>query len=276
MEGGGWKANKDFRANTGDIFEKELSAERERLGIDNKYSYDYPTINDSETAELKKIIIRELFHNSALDNVRDELSAKLAESSLSQSEKEDMIFAFFEENKDVTFALKGADYVFSGKDMFWNGRSTRFDHYDRNCLYINCFPSNYIDSDGWINRNNRFSVSFEEITAGFISASCELLKMPLEEIQENSVEESNDENVIEVSAKLAESENETEETDAFSDINTEEIRQRLEEVGIVNGEVVDEEKLNNSPFIRMVEASVQAASFAENNQFLGTDNGGQH
>ena len=53
-----------------------------------------------------------------------------------------------------------------------------------------------------------------------------------------------------------------EEYDRFEDIDPVVIRERLAERGIVNGEVVDEEKHNNSPFIQQVMADVDRI-FAE-------------
>jgi hypothetical protein len=47
------------------------------------------------------------------------------------------------------------------------------------------------------------------------------------------------------------------EQDNLDNIDTDYIRERLAESGIVNGEVVDEEKLNNNPFIRQVTADVE-------------------
>lgn len=47
--------------------------------------------------------------------------------------------------------------------------------------------------------------------------------------------------------------------DTFDDINPAEIRENLARRGIVNGEVVDPEALNNDPFIRQVKADVEAA-----------------
>ena len=47
--------------------------------------------------------------------------------------------------------------------------------------------------------------------------------------------------------------------DSFDDIDPEQIRQNLEERGIVNGKVVDPKALNRDPFIRQVMADVEAA-----------------
>ena len=47
--------------------------------------------------------------------------------------------------------------------------------------------------------------------------------------------------------------------DSFDDIDSEQIRQNLEERGIVNGKVVDPKALNRDPFIRQVMADVEAA-----------------
>ena len=52
----------------------------------------------------------------------------------------------------------------------------------------------------------------------------------------------------------------TEETDDFLDVNVAEVRKKLEEVGIVNGQVVDEEALDNSPFIKQVVEDVKSIS----------------
>lgn len=45
--------------------------------------------------------------------------------------------------------------------------------------------------------------------------------------------------------------------DDFDDINVEYIKKRLEEVGIVNGQLVDEDKLYNSPFIKQIMCDVE-------------------
>ena len=47
--------------------------------------------------------------------------------------------------------------------------------------------------------------------------------------------------------------------DTFDDIDPEQIRQNLAQRGIVNGEVVDPDALDNEPFIRQVMADVEAA-----------------
>ncbi|MCC8182925.1 MAG: N-6 DNA methylase, partial [Clostridiales bacterium] len=51
--------------------------------------------------------------------------------------------------------------------------------------------------------------------------------------------------------------------DDFSDIDPEAVRQRLAEHGIVNGEVVDPDKLAQSPFIRQVETDVERIAAEE-------------
>ncbi|MEA4954842.1 MAG: DEAD/DEAH box helicase family protein [Pseudoflavonifractor sp.] len=51
--------------------------------------------------------------------------------------------------------------------------------------------------------------------------------------------------------------------DILDDVDPAAIRANLEQSGIVNGEVVDEEKLNNSPFIRQVMADVERISREE-------------
>ena len=50
------------------------------------------------------------------------------------------------------------------------------------------------------------------------------------------------------------------EDDDFSDINPAEVREALARNGIVNGEVVEPEKLNSSPFIQQVMSDVESAS----------------
>ncbi|MCD7856684.1 MAG: SNF2-related protein, partial [Clostridiales bacterium] len=53
------------------------------------------------------------------------------------------------------------------------------------------------------------------------------------------------------------------EEDDFSDIDPERVRERLAEHGIVNGEVVDPDKLAQSPFIQQVEADVERIAAEE-------------
>ena len=53
---------------------------------------------------------------------------------------------------------------------------------------------------------------------------------------------------------------EKEQGDVFDDVDPAAIREKLAQSGIVNGEVVDEDALNNSPFIRQVMADAEAAN----------------
>ena len=57
-----------------------------------------------------------------------------------------------------------------------------------------------------------------------------------------------------------------EEHDELDDVDPEEIRQRLAESGIVNGQLVDEEKLNNDPFIQQVMADADRIAQEEHEQ----------
>ena len=57
-----------------------------------------------------------------------------------------------------------------------------------------------------------------------------------------------------------------EEHDELDDVDPEEIRQRLAESGIVNGQLVDEEKLNNDPFIQQVMADADRIAQEEQEQ----------
>ncbi len=57
--------------------------------------------------------------------------------------------------------------------------------------------------------------------------------------------------------KEAVKESEEAEEDLFDDVNPEEIRKELEKAGIVNGQVVDPNALDNDPFVRQVREDVQ-------------------
>lgn len=48
--------------------------------------------------------------------------------------------------------------------------------------------------------------------------------------------------------------------DKFEDINTTYIRKRLEDMGIVNGQLVDEEKLDKSDFMQQVMKDIENVS----------------
>lgn len=58
-----------------------------------------------------------------------------------------------------------------------------------------------------------------------------------------------------------------EEHDELDDVDPAVIRQQLEDAGIVNGELVDEDKLNSDPFIQQVMADVEAV--ANNSDLIG-------
>ncbi len=55
-----------------------------------------------------------------------------------------------------------------------------------------------------------------------------------------------------------------EEHDELDDIDPAVIRQQLEDAGIVNGELVDEDKLNSDPFIQQVMAVAESDAGALN------------
>ena len=60
-----------------------------------------------------------------------------------------------------------------------------------------------------------------------------------------------------------------EEHDELDDVNPAVIRQQLEDAGIVNGELVDEDKLNSDPFIQQVMADAEAV--ADNSDLIGQE-----
>lgn len=231
-----WKENKDTRNEAGDFFERELAYERKRQGIEDKYSSDYPEIDDTQLTELKSAVLAALFQNSVLDDDREELLDKLTGNTLSISEKEDLVFNIFNTREDKTYSLKGADYAYSGKDMFWNYRQTRFDYQDNNCLWFHVFPSNYINSDGWIGRDNQFSVSFEEVTAAFIAAACELKMIPAEDREKLLFREKATNNEIDTESDV------TEETE---DIVSSEAVTATETENITDGKVIKPESRNS-------------------------------
>mgnify|MGYP002624747585 CR=1 FL=1 len=91
-------------------------------------------------------------------------------------------------------------------------------------------------------------------------------EMESRHLEEAAEELSDEENPFEQAEDRSDREAETEAEaesqaleDDFLDVDTQAIRENLEQMGIVNGEVVDEEKLENSPFIRMVDESVRQA-----------------
>ena len=57
--------------------------------------------------------------------------------------------------------------------------------------------------------------------------------------------------------------------DELDDVDPAVIRQQLEDAGIVNGELVDEDKLNSDPFIQQVMADAEA--FADNSDLIGQE-----
>ena len=60
-----------------------------------------------------------------------------------------------------------------------------------------------------------------------------------------------------------------EEHDELDDVDPAAIRQQLEDAGIVNGELVDEDKLNSDPFIQQVMADAEAV--ADNSDLIGQE-----
>ena len=98
-------------------------------------------------------------------------------------------------------------------------------------------------------------------------------------LEEAAEELSDEENPFEQAEDRADREAETEAEaesqaleDDFLDVDTQAIRENLEQMGIVNGEVVDEEKLENSPFIRMVDESVRQATAEPEIDKTGAEN----
>lgn len=160
-----WKQDKDDRKAAYDAFREEIKKEEAKLPHENNSIYPtYPALSESQKNEFVVAVVKALLDNTLLLNVRKELEEVLLSNEYTQSAKEDFVYHFFEENKDKTYHLRGYDYVQTGISY---GVKTRFT--SSYVLQCHCFPSNYIDAEGWYYHDNRLELSFEDFTSACVS-----------------------------------------------------------------------------------------------------------
>ena len=188
-----WKEKQDARTSAGDTFKREL--EDALNGID-PYSEDFVEVNDNERAELVSALVKEIYYSESFNDIRKDLVAYLNDVAITYEEKERHIFNLLSLKAEDTILLKGGDYAHPSYDynaLTLAGENSKFMNEGAsgtmNELTVHCFPSNYIETLGFLNRWNSIDITVEDLTAGLIAVIAE----------ENQSKE--------LSAKLAESDN---------------------------------------------------------------------
>lgn len=170
-----WKKNKDEEKAATEAFTKQVENEHDRLSGENKGYVNISYLTSSEHTELHREVAWALFNSRKFDDVRNAISIVLTAPSFPQKEKENFVHAVFTYEEDKIIPLKG--YDFAKKSTAYSER-TRF---GSEAIGIYAFPENYITTTGWVSYHNWFTISFEEITAIWLSKINENIESIIED-----------------------------------------------------------------------------------------------
>lgn len=144
-----WKNEKIASVLAEESFKHELEQEKALRSEDNGGQWDFSYLSEAEKVSLKKLLIQNLLESEQI--LPDE------KESLINHPDGKSLYKFFSDRKRRTYLLKGNDFAKFG--ISYDGQSK----YGDNRLVFNCFPRNYIDTDGWINGVNYLTMTFEEV-----------------------------------------------------------------------------------------------------------------
>ena len=165
-----WKENKNDSETTYTAFEKELDKERDIFYSSAQNRNDpLPALTPSDFSALLHEISRKIFFGDRFAGVKSRLFSLYSSVGLTLIDKENLTDQLFSANKDKIIHLAGYDFARFSVDY---GGSSRFSE----MLNIRCFPANYIDSNGFLNHSNRFSVSVEQLSSIAVSLFSSLSK----------------------------------------------------------------------------------------------------
>lgn len=295
-----WKKTIDESRAAGTAFRQKVESEKKKLtdhGVD--YWKDYNGLSEDELQDFYRNVSLCILLGRRLDGVREQMYEILSSNVLPQNEKENFIYDLFKEKQDVVIPLEGYDYAHFGYSYM---HTTRF---FSEVLNFNAFPCNYAKTERWVNSNNSFSMTFEEICQEFIynfnkysflqkdapgqdhasdqlenqktyAGIIEKYQSMIQEYSELRIENRDSEigmnHFEQKEIKEADTETDTvskadvevdsqlESEDDILNVDAAHIREELEKVGIVNGKVKDEKKLDESPFINEVTKAVEEAT----------------
>lgn len=154
-----WKQNKTEYENMKQAFNEELETNINVLkqSADELYS-TLPALSESEFSALLYEISLKIFMSSRFSGVKVKLHDLYTSNELTYVDKENLTNELFSLNADKIIHLVGYDYA--RMEINYNA-STRY----QKCLGIYCFPANYIDSNAFLNRFNRLTVSMEQLSS---------------------------------------------------------------------------------------------------------------
>lgn len=160
-----WKQDKDERLSAYNNFKQEIEREKEKLPNQEGTAYpQYRFLAGAERKELLEALGKEFLKNEIIFS--PDVLIFLSSPQHGREDKENYLHEIFKANADKTYYLKGYDYYRFGVSY---SVQTRF----HNVLDVNCFPSNYIDTDGWLGTYNNMGISFEEFTLTVLLALSE-------------------------------------------------------------------------------------------------------
>jgi len=162
-----WKEKKDYRSKISNAFYNHFDAEKE-----SKENHNNTALTNTQYYELVSAVIDELYSDKEF--ATDDFIKTIADSSLNITAKENYVNKFLLSHKDDTFALKGLDFAHTGSDLYYhNFVGDSRSRFSDSGLRIHCYPSNYIETDSWVNSySNTFVLSVEDITVAFITTIC--------------------------------------------------------------------------------------------------------
>lgn len=160
-----WEKNQEEKVQAFNMFQHEIEREKAALVTDENPSPDYAYLTAAEHSKLQTEIAIYILNSERYSNIQNIMMKMLLNENLSTAQKEDFVHEIIIVEKGKIIPLKQYDYAQIGASYL---SDTRFSD---DMVIINAFPNNYIETEGWINSRNSFSLSVETLTAFWISAS---------------------------------------------------------------------------------------------------------
>lgn len=171
-----WKSDKDEYNKWHDAFAREIEKEKEKNAEASEKAYFDPvSLTDVEREVLKDEIIKRAIDSSIFNGVRVAMASIFSSEAISFDEKALFMNSILKLNMDKLIFLYGYDFARINNHFidYSAGIDGKFGTYQKSNfkdigIEFHVFPQNYISTAGWVNRNNYFNLSVEELTDGFI------------------------------------------------------------------------------------------------------------
>lgn len=160
-----WNSNREEFVNKRDVFKSAVAVDYEALPEREDFAdKDIHYLYDSEHTELVLKLAEYLYSHDYFKGYEDSIANIINNASLSSEVRAEKMFSILKDKRDEVFPLIGYDFLSLSirKDAF---------NYKDSFFEFHIFPSNYIDTNHWINRNNVLSVNIDEFSNALFAIS---------------------------------------------------------------------------------------------------------